>query len=315
MAENNGKKATLGWIGAGRMGSAMVARMATAGEDIAVWNRTVQKAEELTRYGASVAESIAALRGRDVVFTNVSTADVLKEVLLGEGGLLAEKPSTTRVLVDFSTVSPQDSADIRAACTEAGVEFLAAPVSGNAKVVEAGLLTIAVSGPESAFKSVEYLLEHICHTAAYVGDGDVSRLVKIAHNLLLGVVTQSLAEITVLAQKGGVSRSAFLDFLNNSVLGSGFTRYKTPAFVNLDYTPTFTPLLLRKDFDLGLTAARELEVPMPVASITAALIQASVAAGRNDEDFAILLDLQAAASGIELKPELQAVSDGLRNQE
>ncbi len=314
MAENNGKTVTLGWIGAGRMGSAMVARMATAGEDIAVWNRTVQKAEELTRYGASVAENIEALRGRDVVFTNVSTAAVLKEVLLGEGGLLAEKPSATRVLVDFSTVSPQDSADIRAACTSAGVEFLAAPVSGNAKVVEAGLLTIAVSGPESTFKSVEYLLEHICHTAAYVGDGDVSRLVKIAHNLLLGVVTQSLAEITVLAQKGGVSRSAFLEFLNNSVLGSGFTRYKTPAFVNLDYTPTFTPLLLRKDFDLGLTAARELEVPMPVASITAALIQASVAAGRNDEDFAILLDLQAAASGIELKPELRAVSDGLRNQ-
>src|SRR5262249_30429357 len=156
----------------------------------------------------------------------------------------------------FSTVSPQDSADIRAACSAIGVQFLAAPVSGNAKVVEAGRLTIAVSGPQSAFKTVEHLLKHVSHSATYVGEGDVSRLVKIAHNLMLGVVTQSLAEITVLAEKGGVSRSAFLDFLNNSVMGSAFTRYKTPAFVNLDYTPTFTPVLLRKDFDLGLAAAR-----------------------------------------------------------
>ena len=76
-------------------------------------------------------------------------------------------------------------------------------------------------------------------------------MVKICHNLLLGVVAQSLAEITVLAEKGGVKRSAFLEFINNSVMGSQFSRYKTPAFVNLDWTPTFTPVLLRKDFDLG----------------------------------------------------------------
>ncbi|MFI6316024.1 NAD-binding protein [Nonomuraea sp. NPDC050556] len=134
---------------------------------------------------------------------------------------------------------------------------------------------------------------------------------KIAHNLMLGVVTQTMAEITVLAEKGGVPRHAFLEFLNNSVMGSVFTRYKSPAFVNLDYTPTFTPTLLRKDFDLGLAAARRLDVPMPVTSLTAQLVQASVGSGRVEEDFAILLDLQAAASGIELKPENVTVDDGL----
>jgi 3-hydroxyisobutyrate dehydrogenase len=314
MAGTKGNATALGWIGAGRMGYAMVARIAGAGEDIAVWNRTVEKAEQLRKYGATVADSIAALRDREVVFTNVSTAAVLKEVLLGEGGLLAEESSALKVLVDFSTVSPQDSADIRAACAAVGVEFLAAPVSGNAKVVEAGRLTIAVSGAENTFNAVEHLLAHVCQTATYVGEGDVSRLVKIAHNLLLGVVTQSLAEITVLAQKGGVPRSAFLNFLNNSVMGSPFTTYKTAAFVDLDYTPTFTPVLLRKDFDLGLAAARELEVPMPVASVTAALVQASVNADRNDEDFAILLDLQAAASGIALEPENQTAGDGAASQ-
>ncbi|WP_309247585.1 NAD-binding protein [Nocardia terpenica] len=139
----------------------------------------------------------------------------------------------------------------------------------------------------------------------------MARLVKICHNLFLGVVTQSLAEITVLAEKGGVPRAAFLDFLNNSVLGSTFTRYKTPAFVHLDYTPTFTPLLLRKDFDLGLAAARDHDVPMPLAALTATLIQSTIGTGRVDEDFAILLDLQARASGVELKPEHTPVDDGL----
>ena len=87
---------------------------------------------------------------------------------------------------------------------------------------------------------------------------------KICHNIMLGVVAQNLAEIVVLAEKGGVPRAAMLDFLNNSVMGSMFTQYKSPAYVNLDFTPTFTPVLLRKDLDLGLRAADELGVPMPV---------------------------------------------------
>ncbi len=90
-----------------------------------------------------------------------------------------------------------------------------------------------------------------------------------------------------------------------------FTRYKTPAFVNLDYTPTFTPVLLRKDLDLGFAAAHEHDVPMPVAAATAAAVQATVSSGRVDEDFAILLDLQALASGLTLKSENVDVDDGL----
>jgi 3-hydroxyisobutyrate dehydrogenase-like beta-hydroxyacid dehydrogenase len=200
---------------------------------------------------------------------------------------------------------------MREACEQRGVDFLSAPVSGNGKVVRSGGLTLVVSGPQETYERFAPLLDHIGKSVTYVGEGDVARLVKICHNLMLGVVTQSLAEITVLAEKGGVPRHAFLEFLNNSVMGSVFTRYKSPAFVNLDYTPTFTPILLRKDFDLGLAAARQLDVPMPVAAVTAQLVQASVGSGRVDEDFSILLDLQAAASGIELKPENVEVDDGL----
>jgi 3-hydroxyisobutyrate dehydrogenase len=299
---------TVGWIGAGRMGAAMVLRLDRAGAAPAVWNRTRAKAEAT---GCTVVDEIADLRDRDVVFTMVSAPADLEQVLLGEGGLLTDPEHAPRIVVDCSTVSTESSEMVRAQCLARGVAFLAAPVSGNGKVVKAGKLSIAVSGPEDAFRTVEPLLRHIARSVTYVGEGDVARLVKICHNLMLGVVTQCMAEITVLAEKGGVSRAAFLDFLNDSVMGSTFTRYKSPAFVHLDYTPTFTPLLLRKDFDLGLAAGHELNVPMPLAGLTAQIVQQSVAGGRVTEDFAILLDQQAAASGLALKPEDTPVDDGL----
>jgi 3-hydroxyisobutyrate dehydrogenase-like beta-hydroxyacid dehydrogenase len=293
------------------MGFAMAARLARAGIDVAVWNRTRAKAEPLADLGCTVVDAIADLRRCDVVFTMVSTPADLEQVLLGEGGLLADEHDRPRIVVDCSTVSTESSEQVRAECSRRGIDFLAAPVSGNGKVVRSGGLSLVVSGPEQTFEEVAPLLRHLGKSATYVGEGDVARLVKICHNLMLGVVTQSLAEITVLAEKGGVPRAAFLEFLNNSVMGSVFTRYKSPAFVNLDFTPTFTPVLLRKDFDLGLAAARQLDVPMPVAAATAQLVQASVSSGRVDEDFAILLDLQAASSALELKPENVAVDDGL----
>jgi 3-hydroxyisobutyrate dehydrogenase len=300
----------VGWIGVGRMGHAMVRRLLAAGHHVAVWNRTRAKADDLTRWGATVVDRAADLAGCDVVFTMVAADADLVAVTLGEGGLLRGGRGPA-YLIDSSTVSAETSARIRLAATHCGTTLLAAPVSGNAKVVRAGKLSIAVSGPPEAFEAVRPLLADIGASVAYVGERDVARLVKLAHNILLGVVTQSLAEITVLAQRGGVSRAAFLEFINGSVLGSVFTRYKTPALVNLDLTPTFTTELLRKDFDLGLAAARALEVPMPIAAATHHRVQAAVRRGHRDDDFAALLVEAARDAGIELQPEHVEVDDGL----
>jgi 3-hydroxyisobutyrate dehydrogenase len=288
----------------------MAARLLTAGQDVQVWNRTPAKAAALAARGAIVVPTVADLAGRDVVFTMVADDAGLMEVTLAEGGLLRQE-KVPAYLVDCSTVSPETSARIRRVAGERGTSLLAAPVSGNANVVRAGKLSIAVSGPEEAFSEVESLLRLVALSVTYVGPGDVARLVKLAHNILLGVVIQALAETTVLAQRGGVSRSAYLEFINGSVLGSVFSRYKTPALVNLDLTPTFTTALLRKDFDLGLAAARELQVSLPVAGATHQLIQAAVGRGHQDEDFAALLIEQARSAGLELESEGVAVDDGL----
>jgi 3-hydroxyisobutyrate dehydrogenase len=310
MASTNGPAARLGWAGTGRMGYALVSRLLQAGHDVAVYNRTRAKAEPLAELGATIVDAPADLGDRDVVFTMVAGPSDFKEVVLGTQGILSGN-GRPRLIVDSTTVSPATGEEVRAAADEVGVALLAAPVSGNPKVVKAGRLTICVSGPAGAWETARPYLELLAHAVTYVGEGERARLVKICHNLMLGVVSQCMAEITVLAEKGGVSRADFLAFLNDSVMGSTFTRYKTPAFVNLDFTPTFTPALLLKDFDLGFEAARELEVPMPVAAVTQQIVQAMIGHGYDDIDFAALLELEARASGHELEPENVTVSDGL----
>jgi 3-hydroxyisobutyrate dehydrogenase len=241
----------------------------------------------------------------------VSSSDDLKEVVTGPHGVLSGKIRTPKILVDCSTVSREASAEVRRAMEAAGGTMLAAPVSGNAKVVKAGRLSIVASGPKSAYELAAPYLALLGEGVSYVGEGELARIVKICHNILLGVVAQSLCEITVLAEKSGVPRHAFLDFINKSVMGSVFTRYKTPAIVNLDWTTTFTPILLRKDLDLGLEAARDLDVPMPLAATTREIVQTLIGNGYVTEDFITLLALQAKASGLELKPENKEMNDGL----
>ena len=311
MASQNMKAHRLGWIGIGRMGYAMAERLAKAGCDITVWNRTRAKAEPLAKSGAKVAGALPELAACEILFTMVSTGKDVKEVLFGVNGVLSRKDAKPGIVVDSTSISLEESAEIREKLQKEGVKFLAAPVSGNAKVIKAGKLTVVASGPKDAMDAVTPYLAAIGQGVSYVGEGELSRIAKICHNVMLGVVTQSLAEITILAQKAGMERHAFLDFLNKSVMGSMFTRYKTPALANLDFHVTFTPELLRKDLDLGLGAGREFGVPMPLASLTRDMVQTLIGHGYAEQDFSTLLLLEAKASGIELTPENVEVGDGL----
>jgi 3-hydroxyisobutyrate dehydrogenase len=311
MTQPDLRSRTLGWIGTGRMGYPLAERLLDAGCDVAVYNRTRGKAEPLADKGGKVVDSPVELAERDIVFTMVGGDDDLRAVTTGPGGVLTRDGAAPSVLVDATTVSAEVTAEVRRAGEAVGTRLLAAPVSGNPRVVAAGRLTLVVSGPRDAAELAAPYLDLLGAGWTYVGEGDAARLAKICHNLMLGVVAQSMAEITVLAEKAGLQRAAFLDFLNRSVMGSTFTRYKTPAFVNLDYHPTFTPVLLRKDFDLGLEAARDLGVPMPLAALVHEIVQGVIGHGSTSEDFAVMLEYQARASGLDLRPENVDVSDGL----
>jgi 3-hydroxyisobutyrate dehydrogenase-like beta-hydroxyacid dehydrogenase len=288
------------------MGYAMAERLAKGGCDISVWNRTKAKADPLARHGAKVVNQLEELSTKDILFVMVSTYEDVKEVI---GKALAKgKP---KMVIECSSISLEGSAELRQQLNKQGVEYLAAPVSGNAKVIKSGKLTFVVSGPKSAYEKAKPYLDMMGTGSSYVGEGELARIAKICHNVMLGVVIQSLAEITVLAEKAGMTRHAFLDFLNKSVMGSTFTRYKAPALVNLDWHVTFTPKLLLKDMDLGLDAGKRFSVPMPLASSTRNLIQEMIGHGLTDEDFSKILLMQARASGMELKSENKELGDGL----
>jgi 3-hydroxyisobutyrate dehydrogenase len=314
---NNAQK--IGWIGAGRMGTPMAERLLKAGHDVSIWNRTRAKAEPLAAKGGKIVDKLADLAGCDVVFSIVSTGKDLEQVIFGKDGVSAAG-KLPPVVVDCSTISVEESAFIRKQLKERGSDYVAAPVSGNAKVIKAGKLSAIVSGPEAACKAMMPLMEAIApRGVAYAGDGELARVCKIAHNVMLGVVIENLIEITLLTNKMGVPRHAFLAFLNNSVMGSMFTAYKSPALVNLDWTTTFTPELLRKDLDLGLELAREMDVPMPVTAATREVLQSHFGAAmlqKNPQeyiskDFAALAETMALAAGMKLTSENKNVPTGL----
>src|SRR5215467_5590438 len=310
----------IGWIGTGRMGLPMAELLLRAGHDVTIWNRTRAKAEPLAAKGGKIVDKLSELASCDVVFSIVSEGKDLEQVLFGKDGVVSGSGKTPPVFVDCSTISVEESADVRKKLKAHGADYVTAPVSGNAKVIKAGRLSSVVSGPEAACKTIIPLMEVIApQGVSYVGDGELARVCKIAHNVMLGVVIENLIEITLLANKMGVPRHAFLAFINNSVMGSMFTAYKSPALVNLDWTTTFTPELLRKDFDLGLALGREWEVPMPIAAAAREILQSHIGAARLRQDaehylhsdFAALAETLARAAGMTLSSENTVVSSGL----
>jgi 3-hydroxyisobutyrate dehydrogenase len=311
----------IGWIGVGRMGTPMAARLLRAGYPVAIWNRTPAKAKTEELKGATVVDSRAKLADVDVLFTMLSTGRDVLDVCFGPEGMFRDGVKTMpKLLVDSSTIGMDESAEVRAGLDRRGVQFLAAPVSGNPKCVRAGKFCCVVSGPREAYDKVKPLLLAIApRGATYAGEGELSRMCKIAVNILLAVINENMMEVTLLAQKAGIARHAFLEFLNDSVVGSVFTRYKTPALVNLDFTTTFPPTGQRKDLDLGLRLARELEVPMPVTAATREMLQAHIGVGWTKpdpeafigRDFAAMFETMALIAGVKLESENIAVSDGL----
>src|ERR1700677_2895796 len=260
MATNGkGNKPKIGWIGAGRLGTPMAERLIKAGHDVTIWNRTRAKAEPLAKAGGKLVDHPSELKNVDVLFSIVATGKDVQEVLYGKNGVCSQGGKMPPMVVDCSTIAVEESAAIRDRLKQLGADFVAAPVSGNAKVIKDGKLSDVVSGDEKTCKAVIPLIEVFApRGVTYVGDGELARVCKIAHNVMLGVIIENLIEMTLLTNKMGVPRHAWLAFFNNSAMGSMFTRYKSPALVNLDWTTTFTPELLRKDLDLGLELGREI---------------------------------------------------------
>src|SRR6478736_80351 len=158
MAQNQPRN---GWIGMGRMGYPMAERLLKAGYDLSIWNRTRAKAEPLAKIGGKVVDNLMELKDVDVLFSIVSTGKDLDQVYFGKNSVTGHGGKLPKIFVDLSTVAVEESAAVRDKLKQLGSEYVAAPVSGNAKVIKAGKLSAVVSGSEAACKTVTPILEVI----------------------------------------------------------------------------------------------------------------------------------------------------------
>lgn len=296
---------TVGWIGLGRMGAAMVSRLMDSGADVAVYNRTASKGDPFVERGAKRLSTVADAAGRDVVFSMVLDDAALANLHDPETGLFSTDDRRITVWIDGSTVSAGAATRAAEAARAAGVVFVSAPISGNPTVVESGNAIFAISGESAALDVAEDIVSRIGRAVYRVGEANQANVIKLCVNALLAVTMQSVAEIAVLADRAGVSRAALMGFLNDSAIGSPFTKYKTANVVELEFPPTFTPEGQRKDIRLAIDLAHELEVPMPVLNTTEVAFSRLVSGGLGENrDFAALILEVARDAGYELTPEV-----------
>jgi 3-hydroxyisobutyrate dehydrogenase-like beta-hydroxyacid dehydrogenase len=279
----------IGVVGLGLMGKPIARRLLDAGHELTVFNRTASRADDLVEQGATRAGSPAEVWASvEACITMVADDEALRTVLVGEGGLLGSAPPG-RTVIDMSTVSVDASKAIAEAADAAGVAYLRAPVSGNPLVVEAGNLTIMVSGDQGTFRILEQTLRDVGPNVFYLGPGEEARVAKLALNVMIAGSAELIAEAIALGEANGLDRAALLEVMGQSAVGSPFVKYKTPGLLANDYRATFTAAMMHKDLELALAAGDAVAVPLPLADALRGLFADCLDQGLGDLDLMVLL--------------------------
>jgi 3-hydroxyisobutyrate dehydrogenase-like beta-hydroxyacid dehydrogenase len=278
------------FIGLGRMGAPMAARLAAAGHDLTVYNRTPRA--DCVPEGAVVATSPAqSAASVEVIVTMLADAAALDAVLDGPGGLLAGCRRGT-VLVDMSTIGPIAARDVGRRCAEHGIGFVDAPVSGSVTTAQTGELLAMVGGEDADVKLASPVLKALTGRQIHLGPVGSGATMKLAVNLMLAVTNQAIAETLTLAERGGIPRPLAYEVLVSGVLASPFMGYKRAAFEAPESAAVaFSIGLMHKDVELALQMAAAGEVEPPVGLAAADVLRAAVAAGSGDADIAAIIEM------------------------
>lgn len=274
----------IGFIGLGTMGGPMARRLVDAGHDVTVHNRTREKEEPLARLGAKRAASPAeAARDAEVVITIVSdTADV-QAVVLGEDGA-AEALEEGSVLIDMSTISPAATRKIARALADRNVAMLDAPVSGGSEGAEQGTLSIMVGGDAATLDRIRPVLDVLGDTITHVGGPGAGQVTKAVNQVIIAGTYAGIAEGIALGLAAGIDIRAAHRAVSGGAAGSWGLTNRGPNMIENHYPLGFRTRLHRKDLGIALDAARELGVPIPVASFVEQIETGLISRGYGDED-------------------------------
>jgi 3-hydroxyisobutyrate dehydrogenase-like beta-hydroxyacid dehydrogenase len=280
------------------MGVPMAGFILKAGYPVAVFSRNPDNRRKLVELGAQDVSSIAACaRAADIIFASVADDDALREVALGVDGVLANVHRGA-IFADTSTVSPEASAQIGEEAERRGVDYLRAPISGNAASAVSGDVTVLGSGPLSAWETIKPVLSAFSKAQVYLGDGESARYMKLVINALVVNTAQALAEALALGRKAGLPWDTLLDTIAASTIGSPWLKVKSELLKRRDFTPTMTTRLILKDIDLMLAAARAHDTPMPLIALTRQVMQDAIEAGFAEEDYMAIVKLAEQRAGL-----------------
>ncbi|MCV0396607.1 MAG: NAD(P)-dependent oxidoreductase [Rhizobiaceae bacterium] len=277
-------KATIGWIGLGKLGLPIAARLAEAGYEVTGFDPAKARLDLAATKGIRITESPGEAAGRDVIFSCLPDDRALRAAALGERGIVASMRSDA-TYVEISTVSPDVSAEVGRAAIEAGVAYLRLPISGNASIAHTGNLSCFASGPKDAFEAVRPIVAAFTRAQTYLGEDEEARYAKLAINLMLAATSVMMGETLALARKGNIGWRDMLDVLAESAAASPMVKYKVGPLAERDFTSTFSCHQMAKDLDLILGAARAANVPVPMAALTRETFAAIIGRGMGEDDF------------------------------
>lgn len=281
-------KPKVGLIGLGLMGSPMARNLLKAGFPLTVWNRTRAKAEKLGQEGAKVANSPQEVAAdSDVLITIVSDPPALEQVLYGANGALSELKKGS-VLIDSSTVSPALARRIAKSCSERGVDFLDAPVTGGTWGAEKGELVFMIGGKKDVLDRVEPILQAVGKRFFLLGPNGAGQTVKLAMNMILALQVEALAESLELVTRAGVPGERLIEVLQSSMARAQVLDVKAPMLMKRDFTPSFPLRLMHKDMGLAMDLAKELGLDLPAGAAAFKAYSSVKAAAKSDVDYAAI---------------------------
>ncbi|HUA35512.1 MAG TPA: NAD(P)-dependent oxidoreductase [Candidatus Binataceae bacterium] len=294
----------IGFIGLGNMGGPMALNLLKAGHSLMVYDVRREAAEPQLAAGARWAESPAAAAADcDLVMTSLPGPKEIEEVALGEGGIMSGL-ARGAIYADLSTNSPAVIRRLNAAFKVKGIEVLDAPVSGGVPGARNATLAVMVGGDRAAFDKVKPALDAIGDKVSYIGASGAGSVAKLVHNMIAICSTQLLAEAFTMGVRAGVAPEALLKVVQDGAYGQGMLLAGTmPKMVfrgNFDRV-TFALKLARKDLGLATEVGRELNVPMPLASLVEQDFLAALANGLGEKDSTAAVTIQENRAGVKIR--------------
>ena len=285
------------------MGYPMARNLARAGHQVAVWSHNTAKAKQFaeTEKAVAVASPAAVAQHAECLFACVGDTAMAEEVLIGENGVIAGATPGT-VVADASTISPSASRGIGQKLSAKGIHFLDAPCTGSTPGATAGTLTFMVGGEQQVFERVKPFFEVMGKQFFFCGGPGMGLQAKLTQNLILANLMEAFNEGIVLSTKGGIDPELMLKILDNSAAKSGLISFKAPFVFKRDFTTNFSTKWMHKDVGLALESAEEMDLPLPLTSLTEQIFRAAISEGYGDADMCSTIRVMERWAGVEVKP-------------